>query len=86
MTVTIRHKAPAVSPLRGAPKGAANLGKRLAACLAATPLAPAIRMGGEGLSEGGSDEQWLSYGALNDRVAQIAARLQGMAGGEGNRE
>lgn len=82
MTVTIKHKAPAESPLRGAPKGVPNLGSRLAACLAATPLAPAIRMGGAGISEGGSDEQWLSYGALNARVGQIAARLQGLAVGE----
>ncbi|RWT73922.1 AMP-binding protein, partial [Aeromonas caviae] len=82
MTMTIKHKAPAVSSLRDAPKGAANLGARLAACLAATPLAPAIRMGGEGISEGGSDEQWLSYGALNARVGEIAARLQGLAVGE----
>ena len=41
MTVTIKHKAPAVSPLRDAPKGAASLGARLAACLAASPLAHA---------------------------------------------
>jgi non-ribosomal peptide synthetase component F len=39
-------------------------------------------MGGEGIGEGGSDEQWLSYGALNARVGQIAARLQGLAVGE----
>lgn len=39
-------------------------------------------MGGEGIREGGSDEQWLSYGALNARVGEIAARLQGLAVGE----
>ncbi|MGV2843461.1 amonabactin biosynthesis glycine adenylation protein AmoH [Aeromonas hydrophila] len=82
MTVTIKHEAPLVQTRPAPREGAANLGARLAACLAATPLAPAIRMGGESISEGGSDEQWLSYGALNDRVAQIAARLQGLAVGE----
>ncbi|HDZ8857285.1 TPA: peptide synthetase, partial [Aeromonas dhakensis] len=65
MTVTIKHEAPLVQTRSAPREGAANLGARLAACLAATPLAPAIRMGGEGISEGGSDEQWLSYGALN---------------------
>ena len=79
MTVTIKHEAPLVQTRPAPREGAANLGARLAACLAATPLAPAIRMGGEGISEGGSDEQWLSYGALNVRVGEIAARLQGLA-------
>ncbi|MBP9659866.1 MAG: AMP-binding protein, partial [Aeromonas sp.] len=82
MTVTIKHEAQLVQTRPAPRERVANLGARLAACLAATPLAPAIRMGGEGISEGGSDEQWLSYGALNDRVAQIAARLQGLAVGE----
>ncbi|MDH1636731.1 amonabactin biosynthesis glycine adenylation protein AmoH, partial [Aeromonas caviae] len=82
MTVTIKHKAQLVQTRPAPREGAANLGARLAACLAASPLAPAIRMGGEGISEGGSDEQWLSYGALNVRVGEIAARLQGLAVGE----
>lgn len=82
MTVTIKHKAQLVQTRPAPREGAANLGARLAACLAASPLAPAIRMGGEGIGEGGSDEQWLSYGALNARVGEIAARLQGLAVGE----
>ena len=82
MTVTIKHEASLVQTRLAPREGAANLGARLAACLAASPLAPAIRMGGEGISEGGSDEQWLSYGALNARVGEIAARLQGLAVGE----
>ncbi len=54
MTVTIKHEAPtSANPARPRER-VANLGARLAACLAATPLAPAIRMGGEGISEGGS--------------------------------
>ncbi|MFM4803653.1 amonabactin biosynthesis glycine adenylation protein AmoH [Aeromonas bivalvium] len=82
MTVTISHEAQLVRT-RPAPRdGAVNLGTRLAACLAATPLAPAIRMGEAGTGEGGSDAQWLSYGALNARVGEIAARLQGLAVGE----
>lgn len=82
MTMTIKHEAPLVQTRPAPREGAANLGARLAACLAASPLAHAIRMGGEGISEGGSDEQWLSYGALNARVGEIAARLQGLAVGE----
>ncbi|OJW67298.1 MAG: peptide synthetase [Aeromonas sp. 62-46] len=82
MTVTIKHEAPLVQTRPAPREGAANLGARLAACLAATPLAPAIRMGVAGISEDGSGEQWLSYGALNARVGEIAARLQGLAVGE----
>ncbi|WP_412705198.1 Dimodular nonribosomal peptide synthase [Aeromonas rivipollensis] len=68
-----------------------SLGSRLAACLAATPLAPAIRLGGAGRSEQGISEHgmgeagpgaWLNYGELSLRVGQIAARLQGLAVGE----
>ncbi|KTA86006.1 amonabactin biosynthesis glycine adenylation protein AmoH [Aeromonas salmonicida] len=68
-----------------------TLGSRLADCLAATPLAPAIGMGGVGMSEQGMSEHgtgeagpdaWLNYGELSLRVAQIAARLQGLAVGE----
>lgn len=68
-----------------------TLGSRLADCLAATPLAPAIGMGGVGMSEQGMSEHgtgeagpdaWLNYGELSLRVGQIAARLQGLAVGE----
>ena len=45
MTVTIKHEASLVQTRLAPREGAANLGARLAACLAATPLAPAIRMG-----------------------------------------
>lgn len=58
-----------------------TLSSRLANCLAATPLAPAIGMGGVGMSEQGPDA-WLNYGELNQRVGQIAARLKGLAVGE----
>lgn len=88
MTVTIKHEASLVQTRLAPREGAANLGARLAACLAATPLAPAIRMG-VGMSvemaeirDGATAGQWLSYGALNARVGQIAARLQGLAVGE----
>ncbi|WP_429193294.1 amonabactin biosynthesis glycine adenylation protein AmoH [Aeromonas salmonicida] len=53
-----------------------TLGSRLADCLAATPLAPAIGMGDAGPGA------WLNYGELSLRVGQIAARLQGLAVGE----
>ncbi len=68
-----------------------SLGSRLAACLAATPLAAAIRLGGVGMTEQGISEHgmgeagpgaWLNYGELSLRVGQIAARLQGLAVGE----
>ena len=58
-----------------------TLSSRLANCLAATPLAPAIGMGGVGMSEQGPGA-WLNYGELNQRVGQIAARLKGLAVGE----
>lgn len=81
MTVTIKHEAPLVQTRPAPREWAANLDARLAACLAATPLAPAICMG-VGMSvemaesrDGATAGQWLSYGALNDRVGQIAARL-----------
>jgi non-ribosomal peptide synthetase component F len=83
MTVTIKHEAQLVQTRPAPREGAANLGARLAACRR-HPAGPRHPHGWEGISEGGSDEQWLSYGALNDRVAQIAARLQGLAVGSGS--
>lgn len=80
-----------LSPPQGGLATEQTLGSRLADCLAATPLAPAIGMGGvgmseQGMSEHGTDEAgpgaWLNYGELSLRVGQIAARLQGLAVGE----
>ncbi|MDM5102946.1 amino acid adenylation domain-containing protein [Aeromonas salmonicida] len=75
-----------LSPPQGGLATEQTLGSRLADCLAATPLAPAIGMGGVGMSEQGTGEAgpgaWLNYGELSLRVGQIAARLQGLAVGE----
>lgn len=73
---------PALQDWRTPREGAVNLGSRLAACLAASPLAPAIVMGRAEPHEGAAGDCWLSYRALNNRVTQIAARLQGLAVGE----
>jgi hypothetical protein len=52
MTVTIKHKAPLVQTRPAPVRRAANLGARLAACLAASPLAPAIHDAADQMSSG----------------------------------
>lgn len=84
MTVLTQVEKESVKPLANREMGSLQrrtaaeqtLGSRLADCLAATPLAPAIGMGDAGPGA------WLNYGELSLRVGQIAARLQGLAVGE----